>query len=145
MTKMPISDFADRITEIMPIIMKEFMRHQTDEFYKSNVTLPQFAILDLLSTGGESKMTDIAKFMNVTTAAMTGIVDRLIKYNYVSRARNPKDRRVVKVKLTAKGSGVVKKLIEHRRQALINMFGKVSQKEREDYLRILTHIKEHLI
>jgi len=24
------------------------------------------------------------------------------------------------------------------------MFGKISQQEREDYLRILTHIKEHL-
>lgn len=144
MSAMSISEFADRINEIMPFIMRDFLRRQTAEFYKMKITIPQFAILDYLKRQAEQKMTDIAKIMNVTTAAMTGAIDKLVRYGYVKRAEDPRDRRVIRVKLTRKGEGLVNRLIEQRQRVLINMFGKISEKEREDYLRILTHIKERL-
>jgi DNA-binding MarR family transcriptional regulator len=106
--------------------------------------MPQFVTLAFLSRQGDAKMTDMAHHMNVTTAAMTGVIDRLARDGYVSRGHDPKDRRVVKVKVTAKGSRLVERLSRERRKALMNMFGKISQEEREKYLEILTHIKEHL-
>ncbi len=108
------------------------------------VTIPQFAILNFLSTEGEHKMTDMAKFMNVSTAAITGIIDRLAMSGYVVRKPDPDDRRITRVRLTSKGADLVKKSFHQRRQMIMDMFGKISQIEREDYLRILTHIKEHL-
>ncbi|MBU4376265.1 MAG: MarR family transcriptional regulator [Candidatus Omnitrophica bacterium] len=144
MAGMPISEFADRINEIMPLIMRNFLRQQTKEFYKTKITIPQFGILDYLSREGELKMTDISKMLNVTTAAVTGIVDKLVRYGYVMRKPDTEDRRIIKVKITAKGNDIVRKMIEHRRQMIINMFDKISEKEREEYLGILNHIKEHL-
>lgn len=144
MNKMPISDFADRINEIMPVIAREFFRQQAGEFCEIKITIPQFAILDYLSRQGELKMTDISKMLNVTTAAVTGIVDKLVKYGYVARKPGLEDRRIIKIKITAKGNSIVKKAIEHRRQVIVNMFSMVSQEDRDEYLRILTHIKEHL-
>lgn len=139
-----LSDFADKIGEIMPVIMKEFMRIQGEEFHKLKITMPQFFVIESIHRTGECKMGDIAKFLNVTTAAITGIVDRLVRDGYVLRSSDPRDRRIIKIGLTAKGDKTVKNMIEKRRQVSINMFGMISQREREEYLKILTNIKDKI-
>jgi len=144
MARVTLEEFADKVSEIMPAISKEFLRHQTGEFYRMKITLPQFIVLELLSRHGASKMTDIAHFMNVTTAAMTGIVDRLVRDGYAARASDPDDRRIIMARLTPKGLNLVKKMVGHRRRMTMKIFGMVSQAEREEYLKILTHIRDHI-
>ena len=137
-------EFADKMNEVMPGIIQGFARRQADELYKGKITLPQFLILDFLSQQGESRMTDMAHFMHVTTAAMTGIVDRLVGYGYVVRVYEPEDRRIVKIKLTPGGNELVRKINEQRRSMVIKIFGSISETDRQDYLRILMQIKEIL-
>jgi len=128
----------------MPVVIQGFARRQANELYKGKITLPQFLILDFLSQRGESRMTDTAHFMHVTTAAMTGIVDRLVRDNYAIRVYEPKDRRIIKIKLTHQGSDLVKKINAQRRRMVIEVFGSISRADREEYLRILMQIKEIL-
>jgi DNA-binding MarR family transcriptional regulator len=144
MKEISLSEFADKINEIMPEIAKSFIRRQTNELFKGKITLPQLFILDLLNKKGASKMTDIAHFLNVTTSAATGIVDRLVKFGYVERVYEPLDRRIIKIKLTAKGAQLLSKINREKRQMIMDIFVKISQKEREDYLRILMRIREVL-
>jgi len=145
MNRPALAGFADKINEIIPVIAKEFTRCQSKEFYKTKITIPQLFILMLLHKEGEIKMSGLAHFMNVTTAAMTGMVDRLEREGYIVRVLEPHDRRIIKVKATAKGSQLVKKVNEERRQTIIKIFGKLSESDRAEYLRILTQIKEALI
>jgi len=144
MTTVTLSEFADKMDEIMPVIMKEFLRHQMREFYKTRLTMPQFVVMTILERNGESKMTDLARFINVTTAATTGLIDRLVRDGYAQRMHDPKDRRIIKAALTAKGQKTVRTMLEKRRQLTMKIFGMVSQKEREEYLKILMHIRDHL-
>ena len=137
-------DFADKINEIMPMMMKEFARIQPAEIYKGKVTLPQLLILQHLSAGESLRMTDIANFMKVSTAATTGIVERLVRSGYVVRVFNQDDRRIVKIKITAKGLALMKRLSNDRRRVMIEIFGKLSKKDRQDYLRVLMRIKSTL-
>jgi DNA-binding MarR family transcriptional regulator len=133
------------MNEVMPGIIQGFARRQTDELYKGKITLPQFLILDFLSQQGESKMTALAHFMHVTTAAMTGIVDRLVGYGYVVRVYEPEDRRIIKIKLTPRGNELVRKINAQRRRMVIKIFGSISEADRQDYLRILMQIHNILI
>ena len=89
-------------------------------------------------------MTDISRSAGVTTAAMTGLVDRLVKYAYVKRSSDPKDRRIVKIALTGEVSMTVKKMLDHRKKVVMKIFGLVSEAERDEYLRILTNIRDRL-
>jgi DNA-binding MarR family transcriptional regulator len=89
-------------------------------------------------------MTDMAHFMQVTTAAMTGLVDRLVRDGYLTRVYDPQDRRVIKIKLTLRGNGLIKKINDHRRKMVIKIFGQIPEADRQDYLRILMQIKEIL-
>ncbi len=139
-----ISDFADKLNEIMPMIIKEFFKREPDEIFKGKITMPQFFILDFLSRYGESRMTDISRFMSVSTAAVTGIVDRLVKCGYAVRIFDPDDRRIIKIKPTFKAAELVKKISLQKRQMVINTFGKITQRERESYLKILMRIRDVL-
>ena len=144
MTGLTLNVFADKVSENLVSISKEFMRHRTGDFYKMKVTLPQLAILELLFRSNELNMSDMARFMNVTTAAMTGIVDRLVRDGYVIRTAVPNDRRVIKIKLTAKGNKIAKDVVEQRRHLITKIFGTLSHNEREEYLNLLTRIREGL-
>lgn len=145
MPGLTITQFADELSKVMPVVMKEFSRRQANELYKGKITLPQVLILELLDKEQESKMKDIACFMGVSTAAATGIVERLVKYGYVIRIFDPGDRRIIRIKLTPKGAELIKRIKLQRQQMVIRIFGRISEEDRQDYLRIFEQIKDILL
>jgi len=142
--KMSVQEFADRINTIIPVMIREFAKYQVNELSQGRISLPQFLVLGFLEKSGETKMSGLARFMSVSTAAMTGTVDRLVNCGYVIREPEPKDRRVIKIKITPKGRDIIKKINYQRRQMIIDIFAKVSEHDRSDYLRVLTKIEEIL-
>ena len=108
------------------------------------ITMPQFVLLEILHREGQSRMTDLARLINVSTAATTGIVDRLVRDGYVARASDPSDRRIIKVDLTAKGSKAVKNIVDQRKQIFSKIFGVLSGDERDQYLKILRSVRDQL-
>lgn len=145
MSPIPLPEFATQLSQILPVIMKEFLNRQSNEIIKGKITIPQFLVLEMLGKEGESKMTELAAYMNVTTAAMTGIVDRLVRDHYAERIYSPEDRRIIRIKLTAKGALLVKKIHQTRRQVILNIFSQISEEDREGYLRILSQIRDVLM
>lgn len=139
-----LSEFGGKINELLPQVIQGFVRRQANELFKGQITLPQLFVLDLLSRQDESRMTDIARFMQVTTAAMTGIVERLVRDGYAVRVYDPEDRRIIKIKLTGRGITLVKKINQQRLKMFIKIFGSISEEDRGHYLRILTQIKDIL-
>lgn len=145
MKKVSLPEFADKFAEIIPVITREFARHLIEGLYRDRITISQFMVLEELHNRVESKMTDLANSMNVTTAAMTGIVDRLVRDSYVARILDPNDRRIIRVKLTEKGNAFLQKINEKRSQTIIKIFGKISDADRAAYLNILTRIHNILL
>ena len=144
MSHITIDEFADRIHEIMPVLTRTFTRQHAGEFFKSKITLPQLFVLEFLYKEGDSGMTKLAHFLNVATPTITGIVDRLVRAGYLKRLYLKDDRRIINVTLTESGSQLVKKIHKQRRDMTIKVFGKISEADRRDYLRILTKIKDVL-
>ena len=144
MTGISINDFAQKMEKIMPEIMRGFLRLHHSDIYKGKITLSQLLILNLLSSQEASKMTDLAKLMKVTTAATTGIVQRLVVLGYVQREYDQQDRRVIRIRLSAKGAELLKKLNQQRTQLLIKIFSQISEDDRGEYLRIVTQVKNIL-
>jgi DNA-binding MarR family transcriptional regulator len=144
MTHGELDIFADRVNDAMQDIMKSVIRLQTNAFFKGKITVPQFLALHLLAKKGESRMSDLAHLMGVTTAATTGVVGRLVKCGYVKRIYDPQDRRIIRIQLTVKGAELADKITQERRGMIISLFSQISEKERQEYLKILLHIHEHL-
>jgi len=136
----PLDLFINELNKLMPKILKEFIHRDINELYMGKVTLVQLLILNFLKENPLSSMSDLASYLKVSTPAMTGLVERLVKAGYVLRIDDPKDRRIIRVKLTLKGSSLVEKINQKRSQMLKEIFSKISPKERQDYLGVLKHI-----
>lgn len=70
------------------------------------VTIPQLMCLDYLGNSLNFKSTqiNIARYLNLNSSTMSGIIDRLETKGFVARLPNPDDKRTVFISLTSKGS-----------------------------------------
>jgi DNA-binding MarR family transcriptional regulator len=75
--------------------------------------------------------------LKVKFSAVTAIIDRLVKTGFVIRERGQEDRRTVFVSLSIKGKKILLEVYQQRRKAFMQVFSRVSAKEREEYLTIL--------
>lgn len=64
---------------------------------------PQCLVLKAVGANGPSSLASLSRYLNVTPANMTGLVDRLEKKGLVKRTRKIGDRRVTIVELTEEG------------------------------------------
>lgn len=144
MAVMPLPEFAEKLGESMPEVMRGFTRRETSNLIKSKITMSQCFVLNHLLKQQESMMKDIARVLNVTTAAATGIVDRLVKYGYIQRIFDAADRRIIRIKLTPRGAELVRKVNAEKKKRVMEVFGKLGDPELEQYLTILSRINDIL-
>jgi len=76
-------------------------------------------------------MSDIAKKMGHSTAAATGLVDRLEKLSYVERVHAAEDRRKIMVRITSKGAELVAKMRTEIASNLSNVMAEMDEDEAE--------------
>src|SRR6187549_1544161 len=105
----PPKDHA-KLADFILFSQREFLLNLSRELNRDNISFAQFFLLGYLATSRELTMTDIARKMGHSTAAATGLVDRLEKLGYVERMHAADDRRKVLVRITNKGVDLVAKL-----------------------------------
>jgi DNA-binding MarR family transcriptional regulator len=142
MPPIALPEFADKLNEILPELSRQIVSQSADELFKGKITLPQFFLMSLLRKEGELKMTDIARLLHVTTAAATGVVERLVNSGYLLRVYDPDDRRIIKVKLSPRGLNTVLKVLQERRKMIIDIFSRISPEDRQKYLEILMRVQQ---
>ncbi len=101
---------ADRLADFVLFTQRSCILNLSSELNKGNVSFPQFFLLTYLSCEEYLTMSDIAKKMGHSTAAATGLVDRLEKLSYVERIHAAEDRRKIMVRITSKGIDLVAKM-----------------------------------
>ena len=136
--------FADDVSRMLSDVMRKFLKRQTKEVVQGNISLPQVFILDVLKDRPSMRMGELAGYLSVSMAAVTGIADKLVKSGFVLRGSVPGDRRVVNISITAKGRKVIQRHNRARHKAIMDMFGHLSAEDRGKYLEILTKIHQHL-
>ncbi len=137
-----LNEFADKFVKLIPQIARKTIRREAGELASGHITLPQFLILNILEEDDESRMTDIARTLGVSTAAATGIVERMVKSGYAQRRYDASDRRIIKIKLNPKGRELVQRINKQKKQNIIEIFGKLSAQDRDNFLNILLRIQE---
>ncbi|MEM7148086.1 MAG: MarR family transcriptional regulator [Verrucomicrobiota bacterium] len=101
---------AHKLADFIMFTQRSFLLNLSKELNKGNVSYAQFFLLGYLANEDYLTMTDIANKMGHSTAAATGLVDRLEKLGYVQRLHAADDRRKVMVQITRKGIELVDKM-----------------------------------
>ena len=99
-----------KVADFILFSQREFLLNLSKDLSRGNISFAQFYLLSYLSASKEMTMTDIARKMGHSTAAATGLVDRLEKLGYVERMHAADDRRKVLVRISNKGLELVASL-----------------------------------
>lgn len=119
---------AADVADFILFSQREFLLNLSKDLSRGNISFAQFYLMSYLTTSGELTMTDIARKMGHSTAAATGLVDRLEKLGYVERMHAEDDRRKVLVRITEQGTELVSKLREALQQRVAEaMSGKLAE------------------
>lgn len=108
--KQAVVNRADQLADFIMFTQRSFLLDLSNDLNDGSVSYAQFFLLGYLAKEDFLTMTDIAKKMGHSTAAATGLVDRLEKLGYVQRLHAADDRRKVMVQITRKGIELVKRL-----------------------------------
>ncbi|MCX7710758.1 MAG: MarR family transcriptional regulator [Clostridia bacterium] len=98
-----------------------------------------FALL-LVERHGEIIMSQIASYVNIPMSTATGIVDRLVKNDYLVRERSESDRRIVVIKLTPKGKALMDSIKKKGTDYIQLIQQGLTEEERDAIYRIFIKI-----
>jgi len=104
------------------------------------VSFPQYFLLGFLALEKHLTMSEIAAKMGHTTAAATGLVDRLEKLGYVRRMHASDDRRKIEVQITPAGLCLVAQIREDMVTSLGGMMRLLSCNEQRAWLQVYEKI-----
>jgi DNA-binding MarR family transcriptional regulator len=88
-----------------------FAYDRSDPLFSSQLTMPQLKILLLLYRMGDTSGRELAGLLGVSLATLSGMVDRLVAHDLVTRAEDPHDRRVRRISLSDNGAATIGKII----------------------------------
>ena len=131
---------AERLSHIILEMQRCFVLHLCKELAPGNVSFPQFFLLAALDHKEILTMSAIAQKMGHTTAAASGLVDRLENLGYVVRSSAREDRRKVMVCITEKGSALVRRIRQEMVGNLMKVMTHLTPSEQKAWLQIYTKI-----
>lgn len=131
---------AERLADIFTALQRCFILRLSKELARGNVSFPQYCLLGFLAQQNELSMSAIALRMGHTTAAATGLVDRLEKLGHVKRVHASDDRRKILVQITASGAALVAEVRDDMIGNLLKMMTQLDDAEQRNWVQIYEKI-----
>ena len=104
------------------------------------VTPVQFALLNLLWAADGLSGADLCARLQLDSATITGVIDRLTHLGLVERRPDPSDRRVNRVHLTPRGASLQAPLSQVIEQLNAEFFGRFAATDAERLQSMLARI-----
>jgi DNA-binding MarR family transcriptional regulator len=137
-----IEDHLHEIAHLFQVLIKGIVYEESKHGGQCFITPPQFAILSYIIKTPDCMMTDVSREFDIKLSSVTGMMDRLENEGYISRTRSRDDRRVVRVNVTSKGSGIVKAKEQKHNKQMKYVLELLSEHERKCFVSILRKISD---
>jgi DNA-binding MarR family transcriptional regulator len=131
---------CEKLADIFTALQRCFLMNLSKELARGKVSFPQYFLLGFLASQKHLTMSEIAVKMGHTTAAATGLVDRLEKLEYVGRTHASDDRRKIEVHITPAGLCLVAQIREDMVCSLGKMMRLLSPSEQRAWLQVYEKI-----
>jgi DNA-binding MarR family transcriptional regulator len=105
-----------------------------------SVTMQQLRVMMILYAEGPTRVSVLARRLDVSTPTITGILDRLVRQELTYRADDPRDRRVVLNALTERGEQVIQNVQSIDSNRLERAIESLSAEEQESIVAALNKL-----
>ena len=106
--------FTQSIRAWMDVFMHRSMRGWGRFAKSTGLSMPQFSVLMQLHYRGACGMSRISEGYDITPAAASQLVDKLVQSGFIQRVEDPNDRRAKLLNLTDKGKELIQRGMEER-------------------------------
>jgi len=131
-------EFTRSFREIQPKFSRFYARILT----QADLSLPQYALLNQLTTQGTVSMTEISGKLFISKPAVTSLVDRLEKNKLLKRIGHPSDRRIFLLQILPKGERIVLKIQAQALQFLLKTLDQFNAAERRTIIRFYASLSK---
>jgi DNA-binding MarR family transcriptional regulator len=131
----------------MDVFMHRSMRGWSLFAKSTGLSMPQFSLLMQLHHKGACGMSEVSERFEITPAAASQLVDKLVQGGFIVREEDPSDRRAKFLNLTDKGRNLVQQGIEERYRWVDQIAKKLTVDERaqiSEALDIMTRVANEL-
>jgi DNA-binding MarR family transcriptional regulator len=108
------SQFSQSLRGWMDTFVHRSMRDSARFVKTSGFSMPQFFLLMQVHRRAHCGISDLSEHLEITNAATSQLVDKLVQSGLLERAEDPHDRRAKQVSLTPAGEEMVEKAIAER-------------------------------
>lgn len=136
MKKKDESRYLSKLERVTPVLVRGLRLLPSVETL-GEFSFSQSTILQALLIRRESRMNDLARFLGLSKANVSGLVDRLVEKRLIAREHGVEDRRVVIVRLTARGLKAARGLARVQRRNLSRMMRRVPERNLKVFIETL--------
>ena len=141
------SQLSQTMRHFMDIVMHHSMRERSHLAKAIGISMPQLGILMQIHFHENCGISDISGRFDITNAAASQLVDKLVQNGLIQREEDPHDRRAKLLNLTGKGKELINQATERRYRWVEDVAQKLSAQEREqvnEALNIMTRAAQEL-
>ena len=130
---------AEDIIDIFPLVIR-FIRTQISEFKPAQLSFAHFRVVGMIQHQSPTNK-QLAEWNSVSVAAMSRMLDGLVKRGLVTRTAAEKDRRQVDLRVTPKGLEIHHKMNSALKDRLRKKFEGMGAKEKQSLVDGLTILR----
>ncbi|MBD8006709.1 MarR family winged helix-turn-helix transcriptional regulator [Bacillus norwichensis] len=138
---MSLYEQVKRINEAEYTINRLIYKHYK-QYLNSGITTQQAVVLDIVYLAKRITVGDIAIEMNVSSSAVSQLIAKLERNQFIKREINPQNRREVFITLDEKGTEYFSKQDYVEQQVADKIYSKLSSKEIVELERIVKKLRE---
>jgi DNA-binding MarR family transcriptional regulator len=132
--------FHATLHEWAEVFMRRSMRAWLSYVRSTGLSMPQYSTLMQLYYRGQCGISDVRAQLDVTPAAASQLVDRLVKDGYLERTEDAHDRRVRQLRLTDKSRALIEAGIQQRNAWTARLVDQLDPGRREAVAAALKHL-----
>ncbi|HEY3368127.1 MAG TPA: MarR family transcriptional regulator [Symbiobacteriaceae bacterium] len=140
LTKSNVDRHVAEIEELLRSVSTILKKRGRDILSNFEITNPQFDALLVLRDFGELTMGELCQKMFLACSTATDLIDRMERNGLIERVRDTADRRVIRLRVLAKGAQIIDEVMVARRGYLANVLSEIDVADKERLIQALEQV-----
>lgn len=140
-------DLMELVRQSMDLVTYRSFRDQMHFIKATGLSMPQFSILMMVYYQKQCGVSEISERMEITAAAASQLVDKLVQTGLLERIEDPHDRRAKQITLSAKGHELITSNRSERHrwvQALVEQLDPAERVQVGAVMELLNHALQNM-
>jgi DNA-binding MarR family transcriptional regulator len=139
-----LAEVGDLVGDLMGLVHRRSAGGTLALMNEAGLTMAQMVALYILDYTGPQSVTAIASFLNLSPAATSHLVERLVVGGFVGRTEDQSDRRQKRVAITSTGRALAARVHQERAREFASALALLTPELQRQFARVLGRVVEQL-